>query len=149
MDSDNPDHPITNLRRSFSNMSKPKLRRSSSSSSSVNAAKAPRIVPELAAIMIYTAGVKYQGFSKLIEYKTEEMFSVSEKVAGKILKTTPGDFVKHNRTHLSRVYPNGTRLTSTNYLPHHYWAMGAQLVALNWQTTGWCPVALRLVWISG
>jgi phosphatidylinositol phospholipase C delta len=68
-----------------------------------------RIVPELASLMIYTAGVKYRGFSKLVEYKAEEM---------------------------SRVYPHGTRLTSKNYLPHHFWAMGAQLVALNWQTCG-------------
>jgi phosphatidylinositol phospholipase C delta len=102
------------------------------------------IVPELAALMIYTAGVKYRGFSKLVEYKAEEMFSVSEKVGTKILRATPLDFIKHNRAHLSRVYPNGTRLTSTNYLPHHFWAMGAQLVALNWQTCG-KPESSRLV----
>lgn len=95
-----------------------------------------RIVPELDQLMVYTAGVKYRGFSKLIEYKPEEMFSVSEKVANKLLKVTPMDFIQHNRDHLSRVYPNGTRLTSKNYLPHHFWAMGAQLVAINWQTCG-------------
>lgn len=86
--------------------------------------------------MVYTAGVKYQGFSKLIDYKATEMFSVSEKVAKKLLRSTPADFIKHNRTHLSRVYPQGTRISSSNYLPHHYWAMGCHLVALNWQTYG-------------
>lgn len=117
------------------------LRRSSSSASSaVKMSGKQRIVPELAALMIYTAGVKYRGFSKLVEYKAEEMFSVSEKVGTKILRATPLDFIKHNRVHLSRVYPNGTRLTSTNYLPHHFWAMGAQLVALNWQTCGECGI---------
>jgi phosphatidylinositol phospholipase C delta len=94
------------------------------------------IIPELADLMVYTSGVKYQGFSKLIEYKTTEMFSVSEKVAKKLLRMTPTDFIKHNRTHLSRVYPQGTRISSSNYLPHHYWAMGCHLVALNWQTYG-------------
>lgn len=94
------------------------------------------IIPELAALMVYTAGVKYQGFSKLVEYKTTEMFSVSEKVANKLLRSSPSDFIKHNRTHLSRVYPQGTRLSSSNYLPHQYWAMGCQLVSLNWQTYG-------------
>ena len=113
-----------------------RLRRSSSSNSAVTMGNKQRIVPELASLMIYTAGVKYRGFSKLVEYKPEEMFSVSEKVGTKILKATPLDFIKHNRGHLSRVYPHGTRLTSKNYLPHHFWAMGAQLVALNWQTCG-------------
>lgn len=94
------------------------------------------IIPELAALMVYTAGVKYQGFSKLVEYKSSEMFSVSEKVANKLLRSAPTDFIKHNRTHLSRVYPQGTRLSSSNYLPHQYWAMGCQLVSLNWQTYG-------------
>lgn len=94
------------------------------------------IIPELAALMVYTAGVRYQGFSKLVEYKTTEMFSVSEKVANKLLRSAPADFIKHNRTHLSRVYPQGTRLSSSNYLPHQYWAMGCQLVSLNWQTYG-------------
>jgi len=112
------------------------MRRTSSSSSAVKMSSKQRIVPELAELMIYTAGVKYRGFSKLVEYKAEEMFSVSEKVGTKILRATPLDFIKHNRAHLSRVYPSGTRLTSTNYLPHHFWAMGAQLVALNWQTCG-------------
>lgn len=120
------------------------LRRSSSASSAVKMSRKQGIVPELAALMIYTAGVKYRGFSKLVEYKAEEMFSVSEKVGTKILRATPLDFIKHNRAHLSRVYPNGTRLTSTNYLPHHFWAMGAQLVALNWQTCGKLKVSLLI-----
>ncbi|OJA15472.1 hypothetical protein AZE42_12919 [Rhizopogon vesiculosus] len=44
------------------------------------------------------------------------------------------DLIKHNRSHLVRVYPKGLRLNSSNYLPHRYWAAGAQLIAINWQT---------------
>ncbi|KAF9044937.1 hypothetical protein BJ165DRAFT_1611178 [Panaeolus papilionaceus] len=44
------------------------------------------------------------------------------------------DLIKHTRTHLVRIYPKGTRLNSSNYLPNKFWAVGAQLVALNWQT---------------
>ncbi len=94
------------------------------------------MAPELAEILVYTAGVKYQGFTKLVLYKASDVFSVSEKTATKILKTAPTDFIKHNRSHLSRVYPQGTRLTSTNYDPQRFWAMGSQLVAINWQTCG-------------
>lgn len=96
----------------------------------------PRISPEITDLLVYSAGVKYQGFSKLITYQAADIFSVSEKTANKIYRSAPADLIKHNRTHLSRVYPQGTRLTSTNYEPQRYWAMGCQLVALNWQTSG-------------
>lgn len=42
--------------------------------------------------------------------------------------------IAHCRTHLVRSYPAGTRFTSSNYLPIYYWAVGIQLVSLNWQT---------------
>jgi len=37
------------------------------------------------------------------------------------------------RKGLFRIYPLGTRLASTNYTPNAHWAVGAQLVALNFQ----------------
>jgi len=63
------------------------------------------------------------------------MFSLSENTANKLLKTGGmTDLVKHTKTHLVRIYPKGMRLNSSNYEPHRYWAGGAQLVAINWQT---------------
>ena len=41
---------------------------------------------------------------------------------------------KHNRTHLSRIYPKGLRVDSSNYAPAPAWCAGSQLVALNYQT---------------
>ena len=65
------------------------------------------------------------------------MFSLSENVANKMTKYgMMGDMIKHTRTHLVRTYPKGTRLSSTNYEPHRFWAGGMQLVAINWQTFG-------------
>lgn len=46
------------------------------------------------------------------------------------------DLIKHNRTHLTRTYPKGLRVSSSNYEPHRFWASGCQLVAINWQTFG-------------
>ncbi|OCF32784.1 phosphatidylinositol phospholipase C, delta [Kwoniella heveanensis CBS 569] len=90
--------------------------------------------PQLADLLVYTAGVKYQGFSKLNEYAPREQFSVSERTAERIIKENKGDWVKHNFSHISRVYPRGIRLTSSNYDPTVAWSAGCQLVALNWQT---------------
>lgn len=62
------------------------------------------------------------------------MFSLSENAANKMLKFGMMDLVKHTRTHMVRIYPKGTRVSSTNYEPHRFWCAGAQLVAMNWQT---------------
>ena len=44
------------------------------------------------------------------------------------------EFVNYNKRQLSRVYPKGTRVDSSNYTPQMYWNAGCQLVALNFQT---------------
>jgi phosphatidylinositol phospholipase C, delta len=90
----------------------------------------------LVALLVYTVGVKCRGFNKKETYAPEHIFSLSERTANKVLKQSMLDLVKHNRTHLVRIYPNGTRLSSSNYEPHRYWSAGAQLVAINWQTFG-------------
>jgi len=79
-------------------------------------------------------GVKCRGLNKKETYDPVHLFSLSERAASKIMKTSMLDLIKHNRTHTIRIYPKGTRLNSTNYEPHRYWASGAQLVAMNWQT---------------
>ncbi|KLT38471.1 PLC-like phosphodiesterase [Cutaneotrichosporon oleaginosum] len=89
----------------------------------------------LSDLPIYTAGVKYQGFSKLVTYESNHMFSVSERTAQKILRDgQQADWVKHNFSHLSRVYPKAVRLTSSNFDPRPFWQIGAQMVAINYQT---------------
>jgi phosphatidylinositol phospholipase C, delta len=90
----------------------------------------------LAALLVYTVGVKCHGVDSDIEYAPEHIFSLSENSANRFLKASMANFVKHNHTHLVRIYPKGTRVYSTNYQPHRYWAAGAQVAAINWQTFG-------------
>jgi len=89
-------------------------------------------------LLVYTVGVKCRGLNKKEEYAPEHMFSLSENMAKKMLRVRMWDLIKHTRSHLVRTYPKGTRVNSTNYLPHRFWAAGMQLVALNWQTFGEC-----------
>jgi phosphatidylinositol phospholipase C delta len=98
----------------------------------------PKMSRSLADLLIYTVGVKFRGLNKKERYGVEQMFSLSEKTANKVVKENAMGLVKHCRTNLVRLYPNGTRVTSTNYEPGRYWAAGVQLVALNWQTIGEC-----------
>jgi len=88
----------------------------------------------LIALLVYTVGVKCRGINKKETYAPEHMFSLSERMATKVMKQSLFDLVKHNKTHLVRIYPSGTRLNSSNYEPHKFWCAGAQLVAINWQT---------------
>ncbi|KAG6868197.1 hypothetical protein C0993_006338 [Termitomyces sp. T159_Od127] len=92
----------------------------------------------LASLLVYTVGVKCQGFGKEHGYAPEHIFSLSENKVNKLIKTgsTMRDLVQHTKDHMVRIYPKGTRVSSSNYQPHRYWAAGAQIVALNWQTFG-------------
>ena len=90
----------------------------------------------LVALLVYTVGVKCRGLNKKETYAPEHLFSLSEGRASKVMKQSMVDLIKHNRTHLVRIYPNGIRVNSSNYEPHKYWAAGCQLLAINWQTFG-------------
>ncbi|KAI0309355.1 PLC-like phosphodiesterase [Amylostereum chailletii] len=95
-----------------------------------------RMSLDLVCLLVYTVGVKCRGLNKKEHYAPEHVFSLSETTANKMYKQdgTMADLIKHTRTHVVRIYPRGTRLSSTNYEPHRYWSAGAQLVAINWQT---------------
>ncbi|KAG8903572.1 Phospholipase C [Tulasnella sp. 403] len=112
----------------------PRLLRGSSSSQHGNPAERPKISTQLAGLLVYTVGVKCRGINKKEIYDPVHLFSLSERTANKLMKLSMMDIIKHNRTHVVRIYPNGTRLKSSNYEPHRYWAAGAQLCAINWQT---------------
>lgn len=42
----------------------------------------------------------------------------------------------YNKRQMSRIYPKGTRVDSSNFMPQVFWNAGCQLVALNFQTLG-------------
>ncbi|XP_071403455.1 1-phosphatidylinositol 4,5-bisphosphate phosphodiesterase gamma-2 [Centroberyx affinis] len=63
-------------------------------------------------------------------YKEIRSF-VENKTPG---KSRTQDFLCYNRKALSRVYPKGQRMESSNYDPYPLWAGGCHMVALNFQT---------------
>ncbi|KAG7468451.1 hypothetical protein MATL_G00143060 [Megalops atlanticus] len=44
------------------------------------------------------------------------------------------EFLRYNRKALSRIYPKGQRVDSSNYDPYPLWVCGCHMVALNFQT---------------
>ncbi|KAI4306460.1 hypothetical protein L6164_029736 [Bauhinia variegata] len=62
--------------------------------------------------------------------------SLSEQELEKTSESHGNDLVRFTQKNILRVYPKGTRITSTNYKPHIGWTYGAQMVAFNMQGHG-------------
>ncbi|XP_035216408.1 1-phosphatidylinositol 4,5-bisphosphate phosphodiesterase classes I and II-like [Stegodyphus dumicola] len=90
---------------------------------------------EMSALVNYVQPVRFHSF----EYaerrnRSYEVSSFVETHATNLLKEHPVEFVNYNKRQLSRIYPKGTRVDSSNYMPQVFWNAGCQMVALNYQT---------------
>jgi hypothetical protein len=63
------------------------------------------------------------------------MYSLVESQVERLIEAgCRQEFERHNARHMTRVYPKGWRIDSSNYDPIPCWNCGCQLVALNYQT---------------
>uniref|UniRef100_A0A8C2QZ05 Phosphoinositide phospholipase C n=1 Tax=Capra hircus TaxID=9925 RepID=A0A8C2QZ05_CAPHI len=111
-------------------------------SSEVNATE------EMSTLVNYIEPVKFKSFEAARKRnKCFEMSSFVETKAMEQLTKSPMEFVEYNKQQLSRIYPKGTRVDSSNYMPQLFWNVGCQLVALNFQTLGeHCPALTFDLW---
>lgn len=80
-------------------------------------------------------GFKFKGFDKSMRTPTHHMHSFSEnRVRHRCRQKLAQQWTTFNQTHMSRTYPAGSRLDSSNYNPLLAWSTGCQMVALNFQT---------------
>uniref|UniRef100_A0A8D0APF7 Phosphoinositide phospholipase C n=1 Tax=Sander lucioperca TaxID=283035 RepID=A0A8D0APF7_SANLU len=103
--------------------------KSGTASSEVNATE------EMSTLVNYIEPVKFKSFE--VANKRRKFFEMSSLVETKgmdTLKSFPNEFVEYNKNQLSRIYPKGTRVDSSNYMPQLFWNVGCQMVALNFQT---------------
>ncbi|XP_056020621.1 1-phosphatidylinositol 4,5-bisphosphate phosphodiesterase beta-1-like isoform X14 [Ostrea edulis] len=90
---------------------------------------------EMSMLVNYVQPVHFHSFE--VSEKRNKSFEISsfvETQATSLLKEYPVEFVNYNKRQLSRIYPRGTRVDSSNFLPQIFWNAGCQLVALNFQT---------------
>uniref|UniRef100_A0A8C9SBK4 1-phosphatidylinositol 4,5-bisphosphate phosphodiesterase gamma n=1 Tax=Scleropages formosus TaxID=113540 RepID=A0A8C9SBK4_SCLFO len=95
-----------------------------------------RIALELSDLVIYCRPVPFDEDKIGTERACyRDMSSFPETKAEKYVNRIKGKkFLQYNRLQLSRIYPKGQRLDSSNYDPLPMWLCGSQLVALNFQT---------------
>ncbi|XP_061620341.1 1-phosphatidylinositol 4,5-bisphosphate phosphodiesterase beta-3 isoform X1 [Phyllopteryx taeniolatus] len=118
---DDEDEPVTELKKQNSD--------EGTASSEVNATE------EMSTLVNYIEPVKFKSFE--LATKRRKFFEMSSFVETKgmdTLKNSPIEFVEYNKNQLSRIYPKGTRVDSSNYMPQLFWNVGCQMVALNFQT---------------
>ncbi|KAM3838615.1 1-phosphatidylinositol 4,5-bisphosphate phosphodiesterase gamma-1 isoform 2-T2 [Vipera latastei] len=95
-----------------------------------------KIALELSELVIYCRPVPFDEDKIGTERACyRDMSSFPETKAEKYVNKIKGKkFLQYNRLQLSRIYPKGQRLDSSNYDPLPMWICGSQLVALNFQT---------------
>uniref|UniRef100_A0A8B9LI28 1-phosphatidylinositol 4,5-bisphosphate phosphodiesterase n=1 Tax=Astyanax mexicanus TaxID=7994 RepID=A0A8B9LI28_ASTMX len=93
------------------------------------------IHPYLSNIINYAQAVKFLGFEEAEEMNIHHnMSSFNESVGLGYLRTNAIEFVNYNKRQMSRIYPKGGRVDSSNYMPQIFWNAGCQMVSLNFQT---------------
>lgn len=99
------------------------------------------IIPELAELGIYAQSVKpgrdtsWYTSGKPKDGPDFHLINMSESGLASHLDRA-AEIARHNSHHLMRVFPKGTRISSRNLSPVPFWAIGAHIAALNWQSFG-------------
>lgn len=91
------------------------------------------IARELSDLVIYCKPTS-EGKDNLERPDFREIRSFVENKAESITRQKPHELLRYNRKALTRVYPKGPRVDSSNYDPLRLWLCGVQMVALNYQT---------------
>ncbi|KFW03077.1 1-phosphatidylinositol 4,5-bisphosphate phosphodiesterase zeta-1, partial [Eurypyga helias] len=116
---------------------KRKRKHKSSSSPRKKAKIKTKIALALSDLVIYTKSEKFVSFEhSLTNQKCYENNSIGEVQARRFVKRSAKEFVSHTSRFITRIYPKGTRMNSSNYNPQEFWNVGCQMVALNFQTPG-------------
>ncbi|XP_026743382.1 1-phosphatidylinositol 4,5-bisphosphate phosphodiesterase gamma-1 [Trichoplusia ni] len=95
-----------------------------------------RIAKEMSDLIVYCRSVTFnQDRIRTKGYIFNEMSSFPETKAERLMcQQETAFFLKYHTIQLSRIYPKGQRIDSSNYNPVPFWNSGSQMVALNYQT---------------
>ncbi|XP_028833440.1 1-phosphatidylinositol 4,5-bisphosphate phosphodiesterase beta-2 isoform X2 [Denticeps clupeoides] len=99
---------------------------------------------EMSALVNYIQPNKFVSFDNAKKKNKSYVISSFVETKGESLITkTAVEFVEYNKRQMSRIYPKGTRMDSSNYSPQPFWYAGCQMVALNYQTMDF-PMQLNM-----
>ncbi|CAB3226150.1 unnamed protein product [Arctia plantaginis] len=95
-----------------------------------------RIAKEMSDLIVYCRSITFnQERIRTKGFMYNEMSSFPETKAEKLMcQQETAFFLKYHTIQLSRIYPKGQRIDSSNYNPVPFWNVGSQMVAMNYQT---------------
>lgn len=106
-----------------------------------NPAAKQKVAPQLARLTLFH-GCKLKNWDISVRNPTHHMHSFSEnKIKAMSKQNKARKWAVYNQSHMTRAYPAGSRVDSSNYNPLLAWSTGCQMVALNIQTS---DTALKL-----
>jgi phosphatidylinositol phospholipase C, delta len=97
--------------------------------------KPSKMLPALSEMGMFTRAFSFKSWDQPEASIPTHTFSLTDsKAQGLHVDPLNGPAMfRHNKNYLTRIYPRGTRIRSSNYDPTFHWRDGAQMVALNWQ----------------
>ena len=104
----------------------------------------PKIAPQLARLTLLH-GTAFKSWHASCRTPDHHMHSFAESKVRSMCRSVRKrrDWVSYNRTHISRIFPSGARVDSSNYNPIPAWSAGCQMVALNFQTSETPPLRIN------
>ncbi|XP_055521710.1 LOW QUALITY PROTEIN: 1-phosphatidylinositol 4,5-bisphosphate phosphodiesterase beta-1-like, partial [Leucoraja erinacea] len=113
----------------------PEMKKQPSATDEGTAGSEVNATEEMSTLVNYVEPVKFKSFQVAAQRnRYYEMSSLVETKGLEQLTKSPVEFVEYNKKQLSRIYPKGTRVDSSNYMPQVFWSTGCPMVALNFQT---------------
>jgi hypothetical protein len=106
--------------------------------SSSNGAPAPPkppkmpVGPVLGALAIYTHSERFKRFEEMSK-RPSHIYSIAESRILELHSTHHREMFAHNKNYFMRLFPDGSRIDSSNPDPSPFWRKGVQMVSLNWQ----------------
>ncbi|KAJ4939241.1 hypothetical protein JOQ06_028697 [Pogonophryne albipinna] len=98
----------------------------------------------MSSIVNYIQPTKFISFDNARKKNKSYVISSFVETRGEaMISKTSTEFVEYNKRQMSRIYPKGTRMDSSNYSPQPFWNVGCQMVALNYQTMDF-PMQLNM-----
>ncbi|XP_062189664.1 phosphoinositide phospholipase C 2-like isoform X1 [Phragmites australis] len=103
----------------------------------------PHIAPQYKHLITIRAGKPKGSLSDALKSDPDKVrrLSLSEQQLAKAAEDHGTEIVRFTQRNILRIYPKGTRVTSSNYNPFLGWVHGAQMVAFNMQGYG------RALWL--
>ncbi|CAI9298025.1 unnamed protein product [Lactuca saligna] len=108
------------------------------SENDINEGKRSPSSPVYKQLIAIHAGKPKGGLKDALKVENDEVrrLSLVEQALEKAVENHGHDVVRFSQKNILRIYPKGTRITSSNYKPLIGWLHGAQMVAFNMQGYG-------------